>query len=44
VRGKLTLDVGDGRNWEGIVRFGDRGFLLATDKFPITMLGYITIP
>jgi hypothetical protein len=28
------------RKWEGIVRFND-GFLLATDKFPVTVLAYV---
>ena len=31
----------DARNWEGIVRLGDRGFLLVTDKFPDTILGFV---
>jgi hypothetical protein len=30
----------DGRNWEGIARFGD-GFLLVTDTFPKTLLAYV---
>lgn len=34
------LDNGDLRNWEGIVRYAD-GFLLATDKYPCTILGYV---
>lgn len=28
-------------NWEGIVRLEDRGFLLVTDKFPSTILGFV---
>jgi hypothetical protein len=28
------------RNWEGLVRLQDRGFLLATDKYPETLLGF----
>ena len=28
-------------NWEGIVRLDDRGFLLATDKYPGTVLGFV---
>jgi hypothetical protein len=36
----LQLEGGTGRNWEGIVRFGD-GFLLATDTFPETLLAYV---
>ena len=34
------LSNGDLRNWEGIVRFNG-GWLLATDKYPTTMLGYV---
>lgn len=30
-----------GRNWEGVVRFDDLGFLLATDNHPQTMLGFV---
>jgi hypothetical protein len=37
----LELDGGDGRNWEGIVRVGDRGFLVATDEHPGTLLAYV---
>ncbi|HHP7239488.1 hypothetical protein, partial [Longibacter sp.] len=29
-----------GRNWEGVVRFGE-GFLLVTDTFPETVLAYV---
>ncbi|MCK4339495.1 MAG: hypothetical protein KAW87_05870 [Candidatus Cloacimonetes bacterium] len=29
------------RNWEGIVRLDDIGFLIATDKFPETILGFV---
>jgi hypothetical protein len=29
------------RNWEGLVRLDDRGFLLVTDKFPETLLGFV---
>ena len=39
----LKLGGGTGRNWEGVVRFGD-GFLVATDKFPSTMLAYVPRP
>ena len=37
------LDSGDSRNWEGIVRLNDQGFLLVTDKFPSTILGFVPI-
>ncbi len=36
----LKLDT-EGRNLEGIVRFDDLGFLLCTDKFPRTILGFV---
>lgn len=41
----LGKAVGDqvSRNWEGIVRLDDRGFLLATDKFPETLLGFVPL-
>ncbi len=29
------------RNWEGIVRMDEMGFLLATDKYPTTLLAFI---
>jgi hypothetical protein len=32
------------RNWEGLVRLDERGFLLATDKFPGTLLGFVPGP
>lgn len=31
----------EARNWEGIVRLDGRGFLLITDKFPETILGFV---
>lgn len=41
----LGRAVGDqvSRNWEGIARLDDRGFLLATDKFPETLLGFVPL-
>jgi hypothetical protein len=32
------------RNWEGLVRLDDRGFLLVTDRFPRTLLGFVPAP
>jgi hypothetical protein len=32
------------RNWEGLVRFEDRGFLVVTDKFSITLLAFVPLP
>ena len=34
----------EGRNWEGVTRLDNRGFLLATDKFPETILGFVERP
>jgi len=34
-------EFGDSRNWEGIVRINDIGFLIVTDKFPGTILAFI---
>lgn len=39
----LTLTGASPRNWEGIVRFGD-GFLVATDRYPETLLAYVEPP
>ncbi len=30
-----------GRNWEGIARLDDKGFLLITDSFPTSLLGFV---
>jgi hypothetical protein len=35
------LSDGEARNWEGIVRFDELGFIIATDKFPETILGFV---
>ncbi len=40
----LLLPGATGRNWEGIVRLGDQGFLLVTDKHPGTLLGFVPKP
>jgi hypothetical protein len=37
----LTLERGNPRNWEGIAILEGEGFLLATDKFPATLLGFV---
>jgi hypothetical protein len=36
--------VEDSRNWEGLVLFDQRGFLVATDKYPGTLLGFVEMP
>lgn len=38
------LADGEARNWEGIARLDERGFLLATDKFPETILAFVALP
>lgn len=43
----IQLELLDGdhpRNWEGIARLGERGFIVATDKFPETLLAFIAAP
>jgi hypothetical protein len=37
----LQLSDEAARNWEGVVRLEDRGFLLVTDTFPRTLLGFV---
>tara|TARA_R110002073_G_scaffold162145_4_gene317892 strand:- start:349 stop:1335 length:987 start_codon:yes stop_codon:yes gene_type:complete len=37
----LHLKTGQGRNWEGLARFGNRGFLVVTDRFPETIFGFV---
>lgn len=41
---QMTLLEEDLRNWEGIVRVGDQGFLVATDKYPGTILAFVPLP
>ena len=38
------LDEASPRNWEGVARLGERGFVAATDKYPETMLAFIPAP
>lgn len=38
------IDDDNSRNWEGIVRFGDKGFIIVTDKYPSTILGFVRMP
>ncbi|PIE17467.1 MAG: hypothetical protein CSA66_05800 [Proteobacteria bacterium] len=40
---QLRLEDDRARNWEGIVRLDDRGFLLVTDQFPQTWLGFVAL-
>ncbi len=41
---QLRLSDEAPRNWEGLVRLEDRGFLIVTDKFPGTLLGFVPSP
>lgn len=41
---QLELPSDEARNWEGIARLDGHGFLLATDKFPGTILGFVPGP
>jgi hypothetical protein len=41
---QLTLDGDAARNIEGLVGLDGRGFLIATDKFPSTMLMFVETP
>ncbi len=39
---KLNLKE-DARNWEGIARLGNKGFLIITDTYPRTILGFLPV-
>ena len=38
---QLVLDQDASRNWESIVRLNDKGLLIATDKYPKMILGFV---
>jgi hypothetical protein len=38
------VDDAHARNWEGLVRLGDRGFLVATDEYPESILAFVPRP
>lgn len=38
------LPDGTARNWEGLAYWPGKGFLLATDKYPETILGFVEFP
>lgn len=41
----LFLELEDeSRNWEGIARLDELGFLVVTDKYPTTLLGFVPVP
>lgn len=37
----IKLMMGESRNWEGLARYKNEGFLLVTDTFPETILAFI---
>ena len=37
----LALEGNRSRNWEGLVRLDERGFLVASDRHPGTLLGFV---
>lgn len=39
----LMTEDSNGRNWEGIVRMDDMGFLVVTDRYPVTLLGFVPL-
>ena len=39
---QLVLDKEESRNWEAIARLDDKGFLIATDKHPRMILGFVS--
>ncbi|MFQ5614901.1 MAG: hypothetical protein ACE5GO_00300 [Anaerolineales bacterium] len=41
---QIVLVEGSARNWEGLVLLDDIGFLIATDKWPSTILAFIPMP
>ena len=38
---QLVLNEDSPRNWESIVRFDNKGFLIATDKHPRMILSFV---
>lgn len=36
--------VEDARNWEGLAVLDDQGFLVATDRYPATILAFVPVP
>ena len=40
---QVVLDDKDSRNWEAIARLDNKGFLIATDKYPRMILGFIPV-
>ena len=40
---QIAINSKISRNWEGIVRFDREGFLIATDKYPRMILGFVPL-
>jgi hypothetical protein len=40
----VLVDEATVRNWEGIARLDGRGFLIATDTYPATILAFVPVP
>jgi hypothetical protein len=43
-RAPILLELrgdGEARNWEGLARLGESGFIIVTDKFPTTILAFV---
>ena len=38
---QITLNPDGSRNWEAIARLEDQGLLIATDKYPKMILGFV---
>jgi hypothetical protein len=44
-RAPIQLELLDvARNWEGLARLGERGFIVATDTYPETLLAFVPVP
>ena len=41
---ELELAPMETRNWEGLALLEGRGFLIATDKYPSTLLAFVPLP
>ena len=41
IKRSTVLDSDNSRNWESIARLDDKGFLIATDKYPKMILGFV---
>ncbi len=39
---QLAMESKEGRNWEGLVKLDELGFLMITDKYPTSLLGFVS--